>query len=87
MARLAVERGLNEAAYWVEQQQKQLEGTAEIYMNGNYRQLSKHNKKNSKPQKNEIESQFVNLAFEMDFENDRANGTHMYKHTKYAYHD
>ena len=66
LSRQAVERGINQAAYWVEQQQQQLEGTKEVYSASKYEELS-----NSKgAQNNEIESQFVNLAFEADEKND-----------------
>ena len=56
LSRQAIQRGINEAAYWVEQQQLQLDGTKEIYSTSKYTDLSNET----------LENQFINLAFEMD---------------------
>ena len=66
LSRKAIERGITDAAYWLEQQQKQLEGTNQIYSRSNYSDLS-----NEKyiPQ-DAVESEFINLAFEFDEKKD-----------------
>lgn len=57
----------------MEQQQKQLEGTNEIYSRGNYTDLSD---KTGVPH-DAVESQFINLAFEFDERKDTKKGTTM----------
>lgn len=58
LSRQAIEKGIHGAAYWLEQQQKQLEGTNEIYNRSCYKDLSND--------RCAQESQFMNLAFEFD---------------------
>ena len=62
LSRQAIEKGISGAAYWLEQQQKQLEGTNEIYNRAGYSDLS-DDKCGSR---DAVESQFINLAFEFD---------------------
>ena len=66
LSRQAIERGISGAAYWLEQQQKQIEGTKDIYARSNYKDLS--DEKNAP--NNTVESQFINLAFEFDENNE-----------------
>ncbi len=73
MARKAVERGINNTAYWLEQQHKQVEGVNEVSSHSKYTELS-----NSRVNQSDgIESQFVNLAFEIDEGNDTTKTTSM----------
>ena len=66
-------RGINGAAYWLEQQQKQLEGAKEIYSRSTYTGLSDEKGVLHNP----VESQFINLAFEFDEKKDNSKATTM----------
>ena len=73
LSRQAIEKGINGAAYWLEQQQKQLEGTNEIYSRSNYTDLSDEKGVSH----DGVESQFINLAFEFDERKDTKKATTM----------